>query len=332
MTATRACAAALVTILLTVPVLGQDAPNLRGHVITPGGTPLPDVEVHLEGKPATTRTDAAGAFALLSATNGYQNLEFRRIGYLPSTVSLKLPDASDTIRVMMVPVPPTLDTVQVTARMNVIAGIVLDLHNRPVPGAMVDMIGVKSAQTTSDDGGWFTFASVRSGVVVVRARKEGYVMATYSLPLEDWRGLVLHMDSMDANPRSARRADLSGIGGAVENTWLQTRQRMSRREVNTAVVTREDLAPLAEMNLGEAVRHTAAGASLAVDLGYAATTICIIEDGWKLIGSTSLDMYDTNDVDWVELYPPGTAGGLTRLAPGGACNATRSYFAVVWLR
>lgn len=332
MKTTRACVVALATILLTTPALAQDVPNVKGQVISPAGVPLPEVEVRLEGKKTAARTDATGGFALVNAPTGYQNLEFRRIGYLPTTISLKVPEISGTVRVMMVPLPPILDTVHVKAKMNVIAGIVLDPHNRPVPGAMVDMIGVKNAQTTSDEGGWFTFASVRSGVVVVRARKEGYAMATYSLPLEDWRGLVLHLDSIDAKAHSARRAEISGIGNAVEIAWTQTRLRISKRALNTVIVTREDLAPLADMNLGEAIRHSGAASLLAADLGYAATRVCVIEDGWQLIGLTSLDMYNADDVDWVELYPPGTEGALARYAQGGACNKQRSYFAVVWLR
>jgi hypothetical protein len=179
-------------------------------------------------------------------------------------------------------------------------------------------------------------------VVVVRARKEGYAMATYSLPLEDWRGIVLHLDSIDAKPHSARRADLSGIGNAVEFAWTETQQRIIKKGLHAVIVTREDLAPLADMNLGEAVRHTEPGASLSQDLGYAATNVCVIEDGKKLIGSTSLDMYNADDVDWVEIYPPGTelSGSLARYARGGGCRAVRSssgrgrgvFYAVVWLR
>jgi hypothetical protein len=323
---------ALATILLTTPAMAQDVPNVKGHVISPAGVPLPDVEVRLEGKKTAARTDATGGFALVNAPTGYQNLEFRCIGYLPTTISLKVPEISGPVRVMMVPIPPALDAVRVTAKMNVIAGIVLGPRNRPVPGAMVDMIGVKSAQTTSDEGGWFTFASVQSGVVVVRARKEGYAMATYSLPLEDWRGLVLHLDSIDAKPHSARRAELTGIGSAVETAWTQTRLRLSRRALNSVIVTREDLAPLADMNLGEAIRHAGAAASLALDLDAAARNVCVIEDGWQVIGLTSLDTYNADDVDWVELYPPGTEGALGRYGQIGGCNKVSSFFAVVWLR
>jgi hypothetical protein len=328
----RSCALALATILLTSAAIGQDPPNVIGHVVSPAGVPLADVEVRVEGGTLAARTDGTGAFALVNAPTGYQNLGFRRIGYLPATISLKVPDISGTVKVMMVPIPPTLDPVQVTARMNVIAGIVLDPHNRPVPGALVDIIGVKNAQAISDEGGGFTFASVQSGVVVVRARKEGYAMATYSLPLEDWRGLVLHLDSIDAKPHSGRRAELSGIGNAVEATWTQTRLRLSRRAVNSVVVTREDLAPLADMHLGEAIRHAGAAASLAVDLRPGARNICVIEDGRRVIGLTSLDTYNTDDVDWVELYPPGTEGSLGRLGQGGGCNRLSSFFAVVWFR
>ena len=82
---------------------------------------LAGVEVRVEGGKAAARTDATGAFGLVNAPAGYQNLGFRHIGYLPATISVKVPEISGTVRVMLVPIPPTLDPVTVTARMNVIA-------------------------------------------------------------------------------------------------------------------------------------------------------------------------------------------------------------------
>jgi hypothetical protein len=327
---------------LAVSAFAQDAPNVRGHVVSPAGIPIPGVEVRLEGVGTLTRTDEGGAFSLVKAPKGYQMLQFRRIGYLPATIPVKVPETSDSLKVMMVPMPPTLDTVQVVAHLNVLAGIVLDPKNRPIAGATVDMIGSKTGEATTDEGGWFTFTSVKSGLVVVRARKPGYEMAMYSLRLEDWRGLVLRMDTLATKMRSATRADVSGIGNAVEFAWTETRQRIAMRGSRATIVTREELAPFSDMSLGEAVRHTESGSMLTVDLQNAGTNVCVVQDGKQLVGSTTLDMWRADDVDFVELYPPGTetSGSVARYTRGGGCRPVRTpgqrsrgvFYAVVWMR
>ena len=327
---------------LAVSAFAQDVPNVRGHVISPAGIPIPGVEVRLEGTGTLVRTDDDGTFILVNAPKGYQMLQFRRIGYLPATIPIKVPETSDTLKVMMVPVPPTLDTVQVVAHLNVLAGIVLDPKNRPIASANVDIIGSKSGETITDEGGRFTFTSVRSGVVVVRARKPGYLMGMYSLRLEDWRGVVLRMDTLETKLRSAARADMSGIGNAVEFAWTETRQRIGMRGSRATIVTREDLGPFADMSLGEAVRHTESGSMLTVDLQNAGTNVCVIQDGKQMVGSTTLDMWRADDVDFVELYPPGTemSGSVARYTRGAGCRAVRTpgqrtrgvFYAVVWMR
>ena len=342
MTTNRMGTLALATLLLSGPVFGQDVPNVKGHVISPAGIPLPGVEVRVEGVGTLVRTDDGGAFVLVNAPKGYQMLQFRRIGYLPATIPLKVPETTDTLKVMMVPIPPTLDTVQVTAHLNVLAGIVLDPKNRPIAGADVDIIGSKAGETTTDEGGWFTFTSVKSGVVVVRARKPGYLMGMYSLRLEDWRGVVLRMDTLETKLRSAAKADQSGIGNSVEFAWTETKQRIAMRGSRAVIVTREELAPFADMSLGEAVRRTESGSMLASDLQAAGSNFCVLQDGKQLVGSTTLDMYRADDVDFVELYPPGTevSGSVAHYVRGGGCRPVRSvgmrgrgvFYAVVWMR
>ncbi|MFI5310049.1 MAG: collagen binding domain-containing protein [Gemmatimonadales bacterium] len=337
----RMFAAAVAAVVAATPAVAQERPNVRGVVTAPSGAPIAGVEVRLEER-AVTRTDEHGDFYFVNAPKGIQTLTFRRIGYLPAALAVKVPESSDTLTVVMVATPPTLDTVQVVAKLNVLAGIVIDAKNQPVPGAMVDVLGTKTAATTTDENGWFTFTSVKSGTVVVRARKPGYAMSTHSMMLEDWRGLVLHMDTLETKLGSAKRADISGIGNTVEFAWKETQQRIAMRGSRATIITREELAPYFDQPLGEAVRLSRAGTTLASDLHDYMNSMCVLQDGRTIIGSTTLDMFEARDVDFVELYPPGSepSGTIARYMRGGGCRALRTpgqrsrgpFYAVVWIR
>jgi len=335
--------AALLGAALGVSALAQEKPNVRGVVTSPAGLPLEGVDVRIDGAPMSTRTNERGLFRFVNAPKGIQTLRFRRIGFLPAVLPVRVPETSDTLEVRMVASPSMLDTVQVTAHLNVLAGVVLDAKNRPVPGAMVDLIGTRNAETTTDATGRFTFTSVKSGMIVVRARKVGYEMAMHSMLLEDWRGLVLRMDTLSSRLRAARQAEISGIGNSVEFVWKETQQRIAMHGGRAIVVTREDLAPFSDLSLGEALRYTPAAAAVATELYAAAGNVCVLKDGRFLVGSTTLDLYEARDVDFVELYPPGSeaSGSVARYTRDGGCRSVRvpgqsrsrgPFYAVIWMR
>ncbi|HEY4657884.1 MAG TPA: carboxypeptidase-like regulatory domain-containing protein, partial [Gemmatimonadaceae bacterium] len=239
---------------------------------------------------------------------------------------------------------PVLDTVRVVAQLHVLAGVVLDDKYRPIAGAIVDLIGSTHAETATDSGGSFVFTSVKGGKVVVRARKPEYEMGMHSVNLEDWRGLVLLLEPLERNLRPSKRAEYSGFGNAVEFTWKETQQRLAvTHGARAVIVTREELAPLGAMTLGQALRYTRSGALLAADLQYAGANFCVIEDGRVFVGPTTLDLYRAGDVAFVELYPPGTesSGSLVHYTRGGGCRVLRLpgrtrtsgvFYAVIWMR
>lgn len=341
---TRAVAwAALMVGVLAARAAAQEKPNVRGVVTSPSGRPLDGVDVRIDGGPMATRTDERGRFIFVNVPRGVQTLQFRRIGFLPAVLSVRVPETSDTLSVRMVASPPMLDTVQVTAHLNLLAGVVLDAKNRPVSGATVDLIGARTGETTTDSTGTFTFTSEKRGMIVVRARKPGYEMAMHSMMLQDWRGLVLRVDTLSTKLRSARKAELSGIGNAVEFVWKETQQRITARGGRATVITREDLAPFSDLTLGEALRYAPAAAGVATELYSAAGNVCVLRDGRFLVGSTTLDLYETRDVDFVELYPPGTeaSGTVARYSRDGGCRSVRTpglarnrgpFYAVIWMR
>jgi hypothetical protein len=317
-------------------------PPLRGHVTTPGGNPVPDAEVRVEGGKAIVRTDAQGLFTIPDISKGIITVTVRHIGYLPATASVEFPAMNDSLTVQLVPTHTELDTVKVTAQLKVLGGIVVNEHNNPIEGAKVDLIGNRRNTVTTGPDGWFTFTNVKPGPVVFRVLKEGFVANTQSVTLSDWRGVVVHMTAIDPTLSKAKQEIAAGFGNTAQYVWTETQQRLLQRNMQAVVVTSEELAPFTDMTLGEAVTHTRSAAALMPDMSAANNQVCVLLNGSRVVGMTSLDIYNTEDIEFVEIYPPGAeaSGTVARYMRFAGCTGGRSittgrrgiYYAVVWLK
>jgi hypothetical protein len=330
---------------IAVPARAQDPviePNITGRVTVVGGIPVAGIEVLLDGTALSARTDTRGAFAFAGAPGGLQELVFRGIGYLPTRLSIRVPESSLDVKVIILPAPALLDTVKIRERINVLSGVVVDEHDRPVPGATIEVItGDRQTLTTGDDG-WFILTSVRDGVVVFRTRKEGYYLTNTAIRMHEWRGVVVHIETLDAKLSETRRAEASGTSNNAAVAWHDTSLRLSIKGSRAIVLSEEELAPFADMSLGEAIRRTKAGASLVFDLQIASGAVCVLLDGRRAVGSTTLDAWRTADVEMVELYPPGTepSNTVARYLRGAGCRtiattglrARGPFYAVLWMK
>jgi hypothetical protein len=319
----------------------QDSLNLRGLVTSIAGNPIAGVEVRIDGSRFVTHSDQAGRFAFVNAPKGPQVLRFRLVGYLPSTATAHVPTV-DPVEAQMLPLPPLLDTVRVIASVNVLAGVVVDQKDRPIPGASVEMLSGVSAATTTDSSGWFTFTAVRSGSVLVRARKLGFAAATTSIRLEDWRGLVIHLNPLDFNLSGSKLEAASGFGNTATYVWTETKQRLAMRGPHAIIIPREELASYDDYPLNEAIQRTPTGSAEASDLNAAGANVCVLLNGKNTVGPASLASYRAEDVEFVEMYPPGTelSGSIGRYVRNSGCRrvqvpgsfAVGPYYVVIWLR
>jgi hypothetical protein len=336
-------ATAVATMLMAATALARaQAPNLAGRVVSLDGRPVAGVEVRIGGTSMVTRSGADGAYAFAAAPKGPQVVQFHLVGYLPAQAEVRVPAVSDSTVVTMLRTPTELSTVRVTASVNVLGGVVVDDRNQPIAGATVDLMssGVKSKSTGAD--GWFSFTGVRSGVALVRARKDGYQPVVSSIELSDWRGLVLHMDAANAGLTGAALKDASGFGNASAFVWTETAQRISTAGSLAITIPREELAPYDDMSLGDAIPRTKNGAIRSSDLLAAQNSICVLLNGRTPVGSTSLNTYRTADVEFVEIYPPGTekSGSAANYLRSTGCKRVTTpdsgisgvFYAVVWLR
>jgi hypothetical protein len=316
-------------------------PPLTGHVQSVDGLALADAEVTIDGERRIVRTSTQGVFSIPNVSKGIHTINVRRIGYLPAMATVQTPQANDAFTISLLPTRTELDTVKVAARVNVLAGVVVDEQNRPIAGATVDIIGTRRTTVTTGDDGWFSFTGVNSGPTILRVLRAGFVGATKSVQLQDWRGVVVRMSAIDTTLSKTRQAYYSGLGNAQRNVWLETQMRLNRRAAQTVIITSEELAPLRDLTLGEAITHVPSAVNLLSDMQANRNAACVLLNGFQMIGQVSLDTYNTEDVEFVELYPsvasaPSSIRAYLQIA---GCPATRNsgmgggvFYAVVWLK
>ena len=342
----RFVVAALLLATATAPAGAQQPtvviPPMKGQVVTPGGLPIADAEVKAADVKIPVRTDANGMFTIASVEKGVQNVTVRKVGYLMTTVAVDWPAEQDSVSIVLLPSRTELDTVKITAQLKVLGGIVVNERNNPIAGAKVDLVGSRNNTVVTGSDGWFTFTNVKVGPVVVHVLADGFVGKMQSAVLSDSRGVVVHMNSIDSTLSKNRQAIQAGGGNTAQFTWTETQMRLLQRNLAAAIVTSEDLAPFGDRSLGEAIQATHVAAKLAPDLQAGFAQVCVLLNGNRMVGMTSLDVYNADDVEWVELYPPGsessgTVAGYMRFA---GCTAQRSatttrrgiFYAVVWLK
>jgi hypothetical protein len=316
-------------------------PNVTGVVRSVGGLPIAGMEVRIEGSQHSTRTDTRGGFAFTGVSNGAQEVVARGIGYLPSRLSIRVPEKALALELTVLPAPPVLDTVKVKERLHVLSGVVVDDRSQPVPGATIEVItGDRRSLTTGEDG-WFTLTAVKEGVLVFRTKKEGFYMTNTSVRMNDWRGIVVRMEPLGSKMSETAIADASGTSNNAAAAWQDTGMRLSMRGSRAVVLSEEELAPFADLPLAKAISMTKAGAMLSIELERLKGMICVLLDGRRAVGSTSLESWRASEVEMVELYPPGTESSNTvrRYLRNAGCQArveagrTKGpFYAVLWMK
>ena len=313
---------------------------VAGRVSSVTGAPISGAAVTVVGSKSATRTDSAGGFRLVRVPSDVVTIEFHRLGYVPAMVTLDAAKGTDTLFVQMLTTTLTIDTFKVTGKTNLLAGIVLDVQNQPVSGALITLVGGKLIEIQSGADGWFTFSVDRPGPIVFRVKKPGFASLTESIRLEGVRGVVLHLLKPAANLTRVQKSDADGYNNRMVFVWHETDHRMAVKSSRAAIVPREELAPLGSMPLGNAIRFTKSGHGAANYLANQVNEACILVDGYRPMGLTSLDIYKASDVEFVELYPPGSdmSGSINTYLEFTLCNDPlkkkdpRPYYAVVWTR
>ena len=333
-------------IATATPVTAQQpvvvVPPLAGRIVSQGGLPIEGAEVKVRDIGKLARSDTQGGFTIADVPKGQFTISVRRVGYLPSTYIVDWPAEKDSLTIEMLPSRAELDTVKVTAQLKVLGGVVVNERGNPIAGASVDLLGARNGTVTTGADGWFTFKNVKTGPVVFRVLAEGFEGKTQSATLTDSRGVVVHMNAMDPTLSKRRQEIAAGAGNTAKFTWTETQMRLLQRNMQATIVTSEDLAGFNDMSLGEAIQQSRVASKLAPDLQAGSAQLCVLLNGDRMVGMTSLDVYNADDVEWVELYPPGSeaSGTVARYLRFAGCHDQRAataarrgiFYAVVWLK
>ncbi len=298
--------------------LAAQAPDVRGTVRTVGGVAIPEAEVRIQGTDFSAKTSPTGEFSFSGAPRGLASITFRRVGFLPAIAMVNIPSSSDSLEVTMVASAASLDTVKVIARLNVLAGVVIDSTSTPVPGANITVIGTDRTATT-DSAGRFLLTSVRAGPVVYRVQKQGFAALTGSARLDEWRGVVLRLTAFPKPHRHPRGENADAVD---ETTWRQTAIRLSQRSARSAIVTREELEPFGKLSLTSALPLTVGARPAIADLRQANFEACLIMNGSRPIGLATLGTIWSDEVEFLEIYPSGSDWSKTlgRMTGGMGCR------------
>lgn len=327
---------------LAAPLRAQQTPVLTGRVIEADGTAIPDALVEIEGMKLGARSGETGAFSFSAVKPGQHLLIVHRLGFFPATRLVSLGTTPMNIEIALVKSTPTLDTVIVQAKVKILAGVVADSAGHPIADAKVEMLGASHGTTTSGPDGWFSFTNVRTGPLVLRGMKAGWALGMTSLRFEESRGVVIHLEALDTLRLSADKAlQLSGLGNSDATAWSETQMRLVARSGRATVIPRQELEAFDDVSLGEAIRNAPSGQMVAIDLQVTFNQACVLLDGRRVVGQTSLDTFHTDEVEFVELYPPGTeaSGTVARYMRNAGCRPVQTsgvrrgiFYAVVWSR
>lgn len=348
----------LFALALLSPAAAAAQGAIVGVVRDEGGVPLADVRISIDSGRRAVLTARDGRFQLLAVAAGAQTLAARKIGYLPASARLTVPDDSAvTVDIVLIRDAMRLPGVVVDADIkNRVGGVVIDRKNQPISGVVVDVIGLNMRVETGEDGR-FAFLDLDPGLYLVQWRKKGYEVAQFSVRIvhDLDRDLAVRMYLAD-NERYT--PELAAV------VALEATRRQGMAGGRATIVGRDELERWEEAPLGVALN----GSSGAIALREAGLS-CVIVNGHDVLNATTertrtstrrrgptsavagpprpepisaaagggwLAYFRADEVEMVEIYPEGSENSRTlcaRFRPSSGCSCPPEPAGVViWLK
>jgi hypothetical protein len=293
-----------------------------------------------------TRSNDRGQFTLQAEPGSHsvwlRRLGYRSVEYTWRAMAGQRTEIS----VVLSAIPRQLDPVVVraeedkrSASRSSILGLVIDTADKPIPEAEVQVVGADMGGTTRNNGG-FLFKPLAVGSYVLRVRKLGYAPAMLALQLVqgDEREVVIRMTPLASTLDPFVVTEQSGYG-RDQVVYDELEQRKRWANFKTRVLGPEDLKSFNGQSLDEAVMRMglyvpplAKTPSVASARARRPTSInggrgqrqittapynaagmgdirhdqsCILLDG-KTPVVRPLTAYNTDQIEMLEVYPPGT--------------------------
>lgn len=326
-----------------VPRLG----SVAGYVVDTDGRPLAGVPVVIPTAAARATTDAEGFFLLRGIASGRHQLFVRQIGFRPAVTDIDVEaDRTLNLRIDLRRLAVELDPVVVQAYvLNELSGLVTDVYERPIPGAVIEIVGL-GVKTETQDQGRFLLVDLAPGNYVLQIRALGYRVAQFGL-----RMLPQMERDLTFRLRTASLEDELQIPRAVE-VANEANRRLGLRGGRAVVIGREQLERHGSAPLGVAL----AGTEAALVFNQVGGS-CILLNGSEplTIGSASrqssrqspgsgnlfnaggwLGFFRADEVALIELYPEGSENSRTlcgRFPPSSGCSCPPEPSGIVlWLQ
>lgn len=277
--ASRLAVALLALTLSAAPIAAQSEAGqtpsgaIAGRVRDDAGRPIRDARISIGSLALHTQADSAGVFVLAGLPVTQLVVTVRSPGYHPANASIAVVESQTVnISVTLVPALPTLDAVVVQEVVqNQIGGTVVDRDGNPVPGAVVDILGLRRNTTTTSDGR-FLLLDLDPGAYVLQFRAPGYRVSQHGVRMikQIDRDITVRLSPIEEGDRfTAEMAQLVAVEANVRRAWRGALAMFVGRDV----LEGWDTAPL-----GVALNGSAAAAVLPdTDLN------CILIDGHEVV-------------------------------------------------
>ena len=342
--------ALLACAVLARPAAGQTIAAVRGTVTNETGRPIEYAQVTLDPQGATRqmRTDRDGRFNFIGVPAGMHTLRVTWVGFSPESREVEVVRQDATVDVVLRRLTQ-LDTVAVVAKRTGLYGSVISKDSLlPIPGARIEIIGARKADSTNASGN-FNFPDLKPGSYVVRVKHRLFQSRNF--------GVVVPVAGGSELDVVVERGSVSR-DQHLEQFYREMDSRLTFRGVNSAFVTREELAGREKMTLDKAVEFSPEFSKRALII---VSDVCVFVDGIARPGATLRD-FAPEDIESVEFYgdvwrniqgnaqravermdptgslrdrwPPRVPCGLP-LSPGEATmskSVVKVMFALVWLR
>lgn len=309
----------------------QGTATLTGTVRDSGGRGIRDAEIILRESGndlRSVRANADGEFTVAGVQPGAYSVWFRRLGYVSVDYNwaARYNEKTD-VKVKLFVIAQKLNPVEVRASEDKmmkgnssLLGLVIDQNDEPIGEAEVQLVGSDRAGTTRANGG-FLFKPIPFGAYVVRIRKLGYSPSLVSVSIDkvDDRELVVVLRKLSTTLSTVRITEESGFGHD-QFVYQDLEQRLRWHNYKSQVLGPAELKRFEGMPIGLISQQLGVGFWAATTArrmqnrrpgGQSTMSVGGEEDGCVLLnGKTQsnvpLSFYNEKDIDFLEIYPPGT--------------------------
>lgn len=297
-------------VLAVVMLLGAPSPagaqqkaaaTLSGVVRDLAGAAVPNARVQVADHKRSANTGADGRFVVrgLPVTDTLHVI-VGRIGFRPQHLMLTLVAGDNEVAVELEPVAQPLDAMRTEVEQSGVFGVVGDTAFGIIAGARVTLTNRSSGDRLTNELGQFAMDTVKAGPNMLEVRKPGFKprLLSFMHPPKGGTRLAIWMTPLP--PGSSPKA--SELPNRTVQALYDYRGRTRWRNSGAAIITRELLTKHGTgMRLDQAIEQMPAQYAR----GVRVRRFIVMVDGDSMPGMTLAD-FNADDVEIVELYPPGT--------------------------